>query len=61
MDCFSINPRFKEFVMSFGYKNKEYDFAPPACRFRLLYPLSSEGCQVKGYGKKSTNSRPNWP
>jgi hypothetical protein len=21
--------------MSFGYKNKEYDFAPPTCRFRL--------------------------
>lgn len=49
MDCFSINPRFKEFIMSFGYKNKEYDFAPPACRFRLLYPLSPEGCSIKGY------------
>ncbi|KAF2805158.1 uncharacterized protein BDZ99DRAFT_574767 [Mytilinidion resinicola] len=32
---FSVNPRFKEFVMSFGQKNKEYDFAPPTCRFRF--------------------------
>ncbi|KAF2503366.1 hypothetical protein BU16DRAFT_521949 [Lophium mytilinum] len=44
---FSINPRFKEFVMSFGQKNKEYDFAPPTCRFR--YSKGGKAMRTKQY------------
>jgi len=32
---YDISPRFQEFVMSFGFKRKEYDYAPPASKVRI--------------------------
>lgn len=31
---YDVTPRFREFVMSFGFKTKEFDFAPPTLRYR---------------------------
>lgn len=32
---FQISPRFYDFVQSFGFKEKEYDYSVPACKLRI--------------------------
>ncbi|KAF2454562.1 hypothetical protein BDY21DRAFT_352121 [Lineolata rhizophorae] len=50
LNHFSITSRFKEFAMSFGFKQREDDFAPPACKFRLLHSGSTIGGYECCYG-----------
>jgi len=47
MERFRICPRFKEFVMSFGAKIKEYDYSTPACKIRIS-PMSSPSPNPSG-------------
>lgn len=49
METFSINPRFQEFVMSFGLKFQEHDFAPPSLRFRNLLSASTQDHSKQGF------------
>lgn len=37
MSMFEVSSRFREFVMCFGFKKKEYDYTPPSCKVRNIH------------------------
>jgi hypothetical protein len=46
---YGVTSRFKEFVVSHGFKLQEYEYAPPACRYRTLRSSTSDERPKYGY------------
>jgi hypothetical protein len=48
---FGVSSRFREFVMCFGFKVKEYDYTPPSCKVRQIQDsIVGATLQVKAQG-----------
>jgi hypothetical protein len=47
-----VTPCLNEFVLSFGFRQQEYDFAPPPCRYRTFHSVSeNDGSLDSTYGE----------